>query len=64
MTTDPTNVTRWKHKFGYHNIGVQWDTPMSKWAGEGETGHSLWLKTAPQGRRDDQSTRDDETCGR
>ena len=28
------NVTRWKHKFGFHNRGVQWDTPMSRWSGE------------------------------
>ena len=27
MKTDPANVTRWKHKFGFHNRGVWWDLP-------------------------------------
>ena len=35
MAWDPTNVARWKHKYGLHNRGIQWDTPMAKWAGEG-----------------------------
>ena len=34
MKTDPTNVTRWKHKFVFHNRGVLCDTPVTKWAGE------------------------------
>ena len=29
MATDPTNITRWKYKFGFHNRGIQWNTPMS-----------------------------------
>ena len=54
-TKDPANVTRWKHKFGFHNRGVQWDTPMSKWAGEGKDLIQLHdTKPAPQGGRDDQ----------
>ena len=45
MKTDPANATRWKHKFGFHNRGVQWDTPMSKWAGEGKD----WIQLMAQG---------------
>ena len=30
MATDPIDITRWKHKFGFHNRRVQWDTPTSK----------------------------------
>ena len=41
MTKDPGNVTQWKHKFGFHNRGLQWDTPMSM---KGKTGYSLWHK--------------------
>ena len=26
----------WKHKVGFQNRGVQWDTPMARWAGEGK----------------------------
>ena len=29
---DTTNVTRWKHKFGFHNRGV--GHPVTRWAGE------------------------------
>ena len=36
MAWDPGNVQRWKHKVGFHNRGVQWDTPMARWAGEGK----------------------------
>ena len=42
---DSGNETRWKHKFGFHNRGVQWDTPMSKWAGEGKD----WIQLMAQG---------------
>ena len=45
MATDPTNVARWKHKFGFHNRGTQWDTPMSKWAGEGND----WIQLLARG---------------
>ena len=49
MKKDPANVTRWKHKFGFHSRGVQWDTPMSKWAGRrGRTAYSLWHKAEPR----------------
>ena len=39
------NVTRKKHKVGFHNRGVQWDTPMSRWAGEGKD----WIQPMAQG---------------
>ena len=45
MATDPTNATRWKHKFGFQNRGIQWDTPVSKWAGEGKD----WIQLMAQG---------------
>ena len=45
---NPPNVTRWKHKFGFHNRGVQWDTPMSKWAGEGEDWIQLLIQSPPR----------------
>ena len=55
MKKDPANVTRWKHRFGFHNRGVQWDTPMSMWAGEGKDLDTVFdTKPAPQGGRDDQ----------
>ena len=63
IATDGTNVTRWKHKFGFHNRGVQRDTPMVKFGGRREkldTAYGTW--TTPHGRRDGPSTRDDETC--
>ena len=44
MAWDPYNVQRWKHKFGFHNRGVQWDTPMARWAGEGND----WSKLMAQ----------------
>ena len=40
----PYNVQRWKHKVGFHNRGVRWDTPMAKWAGEGND----WIKLMAQ----------------
>ena len=45
MAKDSGNETRWKHKFGFHNRGVQWDTPMSKWAGERKD----WIQLKAQG---------------
>ena len=44
MAWDPTNVTRWKRKVGFHNRGIQWDTPMARWAGEGND----WIKLMAQ----------------
>ena len=35
MAWDPNNVHSWKHEVGFHNRGVQWDTPVARWAGEG-----------------------------
>ena len=33
MSDDPTNVTCRKQKWGFHNRGVTWETPMARWAG-------------------------------
>ena len=44
MKNDP-GVTRWKHKFGFHNRGGQWDTTVSKWAGEWKD----WIQLVAQG---------------
>ena len=66
MATDPNNVQRWKHKLGFHNRGVQWDTPMSRWAGEEKD----WVQLMAQGlaRKEDvpfiKFTRVDETSDR
>ena len=38
-------MTRWKHKFGFHNKGLQWDTLMSRWTGEGND----WIQLVAQG---------------
>ena len=40
MTWEPYNVQRWKHKVGFHNRGVQRNTPMARWAGEGKDWNS------------------------
>ena len=48
MATDPTDVTRWKRKFGFHKRGVQWDTPMSKWAREGNRWIQLMARGPPR----------------
>ena len=34
MRVDPANVTKLKHKFGVSQQ-MMWDTPMTRWAGEG-----------------------------
>ena len=34
MTEDPHNLTRWKHKCGWHNRGCVWDKIATGWAGE------------------------------
>ena len=47
MMTDPTNVTRSMHKLRFHSRGVQWDSPMSKWSGEGDD----WIQLISQGPR-------------
>ena len=47
MAWDPNNVQRWKHKVGFHNRGVQWDTPMARWAGEGNDWTELLTQTRP-----------------
>ena len=45
---DPNNVQRWKHKVGFHNRGVQWDTPMARWASEGKDWIELMAQTRPR----------------
>ena len=42
MAWDPGNVQRRKQKVWFHNRGVQWDTPMARWAGEGKD----WIELA------------------
>ena len=44
MEWDPYNVARMKHEFGFHNRGVQWGTPMAKWACE----ESDWIQLMKQ----------------
>ena len=41
MKWGPLNVTCWKHKWGFHNRDVTWDTLMAKWAGSDED----WIQT-------------------
>ena len=36
MWVERLNVTRWRHKWGFHTRGVMWDTPLAKWAGNGD----------------------------
>ena len=36
MKCDPMSVSKWKHRWGFHNRGVVWDAPMATWAGEGK----------------------------
>ena len=38
MRVDPTNVSRWNHKLGFHERRVVLDTPLTRWAGEGMSG--------------------------
>ena len=45
MTTDATDVTRWKQNLGLQKRGVQWDTTMSNKAGEGKE----WIQLEAQG---------------
>ena len=35
-------------KVGFHNRGVQWDTPMAKWAGEGNDWKKLMAQRQPR----------------
>ena len=39
MARDPTNSTKWKHMWRFHNRGVVWYTPFAKWCGSGEEWH-------------------------
>ena len=47
MKTDPMNVTRWKHKFGFHNRGVMRDIPMATWAREENDSKQNWVRHPP-----------------
>ena len=40
----PLRCPEMVHKIGFHNRGVQWDTPMARWAGEGND----WIKLVAQ----------------
>ena len=48
MAWDPCNVQRWKHRIGFHNRGVQWDTPMSRRAVEGNDCLKLTAQLKPR----------------
>ena len=61
---DPANVTRWKHKFGLQNRGVQWDTTMSKWAGEGKDWMQLVAQGPPQPAENDEAADGEEKTER
>ena len=59
----PNNVQRWKHKVGFHNRGVQLDTPMARWAGEGEgLDRTDDANTIPEGGCHSELARVDETA--
>ena len=51
MSEDPENVTGWRHKLGFHNKGITWDTPMTRWAGVDNDWIRLW-KTGPHKKKD------------
>ena len=48
MKWDPLNFTCWKHKWGFHNRGVTWDTPMARWAGSEEDWIQKWRMHPPK----------------
>ena len=48
MEWDTYNVQRWKHRVGFHNRGVQWDTPTARWAGGGKDWIELMTQTQPR----------------
>ena len=48
MAFDNGNVQRWKYKAGFHNRGVQWDTPIVRWAGEGKDWIKLMTELKPR----------------
>ena len=35
VTVHPVNASRWKHTWGFHKIGIMWNTLMARLAGEG-----------------------------
>ena len=48
MSEDPANATCWKHKWGFHNRDVTWDTPMAPWAGQKNDWIQLWRVGSPK----------------
>ena len=48
MKWDPLNITCWKHKWGFHNRGVAWDTPLARRAGSGEDWIQKWRMNPPK----------------
>ena len=48
VNNDPANVTRWKHKFGFHNRGVQWDSRAKMGGRRGGSDTVYDTKPAPQ----------------
>ena len=48
MAWDPYTVQMWKHKIGFHSRIVQWDTPMARWAGEGNDWKKLMVQRKPR----------------
>ena len=51
MAWDSYDVSRWKHKFGFHNRRVHWDTPKAKWAGAANDYQADVATAASEGRR-------------
>ena len=52
MRADPINVSRWKHKWCFHNVGVVWDTPMARWAGDGrDSAQEMFKNVRPRKMR-------------
>ena len=47
MRDDPTNQTRWKHKWKWHNRGNVWDKIATGWAGEDDWISKRKNKTSP-----------------
>ena len=48
MKWDPLNISCWKHKWGFHNRGVTWDTPMARWTGSEADWIQKWRKSRPK----------------
>ena len=55
-------MIRFKHKFGFHNRGVQWDTRCRLGREKEGLDTALGTKTTPQGRCDDEPPEEDEAA--